>query len=853
MKLYLTPSPEQANTNNGIGQIIRAQHKYLPEFGIELVDSLDKADLTACHVQGVNLPEVGVQHIAGLEWDGDGISGYTLQHSAVNRAIIDTAKRATFVTVPSAWVAMPFQRDMRFTPKVIGHGIELDEWKPLPENERKGYILWNKNRIDVSCPVEPALQLARRKLPVVSTFGDSSIMQVIGLVSFEQMREYVKRASIYLATTKETFGIGTLEAMAAGVPVLGYRHGGTADLIEHKVTGYLVEPGDIAGLVEGYAWIMVNWQAVSQACIQKAQSYSWESIIGKYAELYKAALIEKNRAKTTAIIITNYNYEKYLKDSIESAINQTERCEVVVVDDCSTDNSASILDHYEKAGYIKVIHQPKNLGVAFARNAGIASVKLDYIICLDADDWLHPEYVATLKPHFDRDKSLGIGYSGLMMHFENGDSALSNFPPEYNFENMIIVSNPPSNCVPSAAMFRRDMWLRSGGYRQEHAPAEDAEFWVRGASIGFYGKRVTQEPMFNYRLHGGSHSRVKQYKPIDRWHPFMRDKIYPIGAPTLNQALVHSYSKPVISVIIPVGKGHIKYLPEAINSVVAQSFREWEVLVINDSGEKVDLPEYPFIQLYQTKKKTSGAAIARQIGLENAKGNLVLYLDADDILHPDALLKMLRLYAKAGGRYVYTDWVASDTNQIIACLDYSPELVVEKRGIHAVTVLMARDEALRVGWDKSKDLPAWEDNDYFIRCAIAGVQGVRLPETLFTYRIESSTRRIKAVNQPLGDKLLIELDKYKGETMASCCGGNANQNTAYAEWAQSIYGKQAAQAQGAESGQIQMLYTGINIAAVTYTINGHPYVVGDNDNERYVWAYPQDVDKLLQLGKFQLA
>jgi hypothetical protein len=40
-------------------------------------------------------------------------------------------------------------------------------------------------------------------------------------------------------------------------------------------------------------------------------------------------------------------------------------------------------------------------------------------------------------------------------------------------------------------MFRRDMWERAGGYRQEYAPGEDTEFWLRGLSVGFNARRVT--------------------------------------------------------------------------------------------------------------------------------------------------------------------------------------------------------------------------------------------------------------------------------------------------------------------------------------------------------------------------
>jgi glycosyltransferase involved in cell wall biosynthesis len=95
-------------------------------------------------------------------------------------------------------------------------------------------------------------------LPVVSTFGDASVMQVTGPLPHAEMKQLLRQSGVYLSTAKETFGIGILEALACGVPVLGYAIGGILDLVEHKRTGYLVEPGDTSGLEAGYHWLMEN-------------------------------------------------------------------------------------------------------------------------------------------------------------------------------------------------------------------------------------------------------------------------------------------------------------------------------------------------------------------------------------------------------------------------------------------------------------------------------------------------------------------------------------------------------------------------------------------------------------------
>ena len=91
-----------------------------------------------------------------------------------------------------------------------------------------------------------------------------------------------------------------------------------------------------------------------------------------------------------SIIITNYNYSKYLNRSIRSAFVQKypeHQYEIIVVDDSSTDWSREIIESYGKT--INPICLNENVGLAKARNIGIKAAKGRYIIFLDADDYLN--------------------------------------------------------------------------------------------------------------------------------------------------------------------------------------------------------------------------------------------------------------------------------------------------------------------------------------------------------------------------------------------------------------------------------------------------------------------------------
>ena len=105
-----------------------------------------------------------------------------------------------------------------------------------------------------------------------------------------------------------------------------------------------------------------------------------------------------------SIIITSYNYGRYLSGAIESALKQSYRnVEIAVVDDGSKDNTKDVAACYP----VRYVFQ-KNQGVATARNNGIKQSKGEFFICLDADDKLYPKYVEKTVQQMARDSRIGF-------------------------------------------------------------------------------------------------------------------------------------------------------------------------------------------------------------------------------------------------------------------------------------------------------------------------------------------------------------------------------------------------------------------------------------------------------------
>ena len=92
------------------------------------------------------------------------------------------------------------------------------------------------------------------------------------------------------------------------------------------------------------------------------------------------------------IYITNHNYGKYIKQSIDSVLNQTyQNFEIIIIDDGSTDNSKNIIEKYKNDKKVRIIYQ-NNKGLTVSNNIAIKVYKGEYITRLDADDWLDPNF-----------------------------------------------------------------------------------------------------------------------------------------------------------------------------------------------------------------------------------------------------------------------------------------------------------------------------------------------------------------------------------------------------------------------------------------------------------------------------
>lgn len=103
-------------------------------------------------------------------------------------------------------------------------------------------------------------------------------------------------------------------------------------------------------------------------------------------------------SKRISLIIPAYNAERTIKRCLDSVLKQDEKpFEIIVVNDCSTDNTDCILSDYsEKESMVKILKNEINSGVSASRNLGLRYAQGDYVMFMDSDDYLMPDAISYL-------------------------------------------------------------------------------------------------------------------------------------------------------------------------------------------------------------------------------------------------------------------------------------------------------------------------------------------------------------------------------------------------------------------------------------------------------------------------
>jgi glycosyltransferase involved in cell wall biosynthesis len=228
----------------------------------------------------------------------------------------------------------------------------------------------------------------------------------------------------------------------------------------------------------------------------------------------------KQLVPTVSVIVPNYNHAQYLRQRIESVLGQTyQDFEVILLDDCSTDESRSIIAEYENDPRVRIEFNEKNSGSTFKQwNRGVRMAHGKYVWIAESDDYADERLLERLVGVLEAEPDIAFVYCRSWRIAPDGepngyaDWYLANLDPPGRWAADFRAEGREecrdyfvhANSVPnaSAVVFRKALYDRLGGADERLRVCGDWKLWVL---MAFEGKiAYLSEPLNYYREHDGS-------------------------------------------------------------------------------------------------------------------------------------------------------------------------------------------------------------------------------------------------------------------------------------------------------------------------------------------------------------
>lgn len=158
-----------------------------------------------------------------------------------------------------------------------------------------------------------------------------------------------------------------------------------------------------------------------------------------------------------SIIVPVYNTGKYLEKCINSLINQTyKNIEIVIVEDCSTDNSKKIIKKFENIKNVKIIYNKKNSGLSYSRNIGILNSTGEYVGFIDSDDYVDLDYYEKIINKIQKEKA-DLAICDVKIVYENTNEVLISKGCENNDLSVVNIINNGLAASACNKVFKRSL------------------------------------------------------------------------------------------------------------------------------------------------------------------------------------------------------------------------------------------------------------------------------------------------------------------------------------------------------------------------------------------------------------
>ncbi len=475
------------------------------------------------------------------------------------------------------------------------------------------------------------------------------------------------------------------------------------------------------------------------------------------AEPYEKDNTGESRFLVSAIVST-YNSEKFIRGCLEDLENQTiaDRLEIIVVNSGSLENEETIVREYQqKYDNIVYIKTEQREGIYSAWNRAVRAARGTFLTNANTDDRHREDALEKMAEILLAHPDVALVYGDQICTDTANGTFANHHPvemaarPEYSRERLLL-----GCCVGSQPMWRKSLHTEFGYFDESLDCAGDWDFWIRIS--GKYQFRHIPEflGLYYYNPDGIEHGRkihsLYERYIVGRRYGTEYIAVIPYCRPKPDD--------PLASVVMPVHNG-AKYIAEAIESVLIQSYPMFELIIVDDGSTDATnevLSTFKDERIRYIYKENNGPSSARNQGILQAQGRYIIPLDADDMVTPDCLLKHLQQFQRnPDADLVYCDVLLIDQNGRPLNLMRKPEYQDRR---HLIRDLFRAGHPIvpfRLGIRRSvfekigfydETLLVGEDYDMMRRFVKAGLKAYHLGEALHLRRMQpnSLTRNYSA-------------------------------------------------------------------------------------------------------------
>ena len=381
-----------------------------------------------------------------------------------------------------------------------------------------------------------------------------------------------------------------------------------------------------------------------------------------------------------SIVVPIYNVENYLRQCLDSISEQTyKNFECILINDGSTDNSKQIAEEYLTDSRFKLINQ-SNKGLSGARNTGISHIREEstFVAFVDSDDYIYPDFLETLIEHIEDDVDIIEG----MIEYFHDEIKVDNVC--HNFEKKILISKDDKlgelalnelrvSVFPK--LFRKSLltedFFPEGWIFEDLAVVPElvshSGKWIKLPKV-IYGYRIRPNSITTKKF---SEEKLDVFKIFGKYDLFFKDEsdvtkllvekikylhlnyhdiefvpennqykqLYKQEKQKLLSKIADYESKTLISIIVPIYNVE-NYLRQCLDSIMNQTYQNFECLLINDGSpdNSADIcREYVSkdSRFRYFEKENGGVSSARNLGIEHSKGEYITFIDSDDWVESD--------------------------------------------------------------------------------------------------------------------------------------------------------------------------------------------------------------------------